>query len=210
MWLTVNRNNPIRSQPQKTIEFPILEAARISVEHIRKRLYRSLIIVCSIALGIALLTHLEVTNLLYAAHLREAGLALEGYQFWLIIISLLVCGIGLINANLIAIYERYREIGTMKFLGALDQHVMKLFLVEAVLFGGLGGLLGFSIGTVTAILASTIQLGVNTLFLMPIITVLQDLGLILTLSILITVISTVYPAWRAARLNPIEALSAHI
>ena len=116
----MNRNNILKSRQRKTIEFPILEAARISVEHIRKRLYRSLIIVCTIDLGIALLIHLEVTNILYAAHLREAGLALEGYQFWLIIISLLVCGIGLINANLIAIYERYREIGTMKFLGALS------------------------------------------------------------------------------------------
>jgi putative ABC transport system permease protein len=200
----------LKSPQHKTIEFPILEAARISVEHIKKRLYRSLIIVCSIALGIALLTHLKITNILYAAHLREAGLALEGYQFWLIIVSLLVCGIGLINANLIAIYERYQEIGTMKFLGALDQHVMKLFMVEAVLFGGIGGALGFSIGTVTALIASSIQLGVNTLFLMPLSTFLQDFALILTLSILITVVSTVYPAWRAARLNPIEALSAHI
>ncbi len=206
----MSRANTHTSLQKKTIEFPLLEAARISVEHIKKRLYRSLIIVCSIALGIALLTHLEVTNILYAVHLQEAGLALEGYQFWLIIISLLVCGIGLINANLIAIYERYREIGTMKFLGALDQHVMKLFLVEAVLFGGIGGVLGFSMGTMTALAASSIQLGVNTLFLTPLLPLLQDLALIVTLSILITVVSTVYPAWRAARLNPIEALSAHI
>jgi ABC-type antimicrobial peptide transport system permease subunit len=67
------------------------------------------------------------------------GSTMEAYQFWLIIVSLFVCGIGLINANLIAIYERYREIGTMKCLGAMDQHVMKLFLIESLIFGAIGG-----------------------------------------------------------------------
>jgi putative ABC transport system permease protein len=192
------------------VEFPIREAFWMSLEQIRKRLKRSIIVVGSIALGISLLTHLEMTNVILATYMSSMGTTMEAYQFWLIVVSLFVCGIGLINANLIAIYERYREIGIMKCLGALDQHVMKLFLVESLVFGLVGGVLGFSFGAITAIASSSAQLGVNVLGFTPLEATLRYLGVTTGLSVLISVVSTVYPALRAARLNPVEALGHNV
>ena len=192
------------------MEFPFREAFWMSLEQIRKRLKRSIILVGSIALGISLLTHLEMTNVILATYMSSMGSTMEAYQFWLIIVSLFVCGIGLINANLIAIYERYREIGTMKCLGAMDQHVMKLFLIESLIFGAVGGVLGFSFGTITAIASSSVQLGINALSFTPLEGILRYLAISTGLSVLLSVISTMYPALRAARLNPVEALRHNI
>ncbi len=192
------------------MEFPFREAFWMSLEQIRKRLKRSIILVGSIALGISLLTHLEMTNVILATYMSSIGSTMEAYQFWLIIVSLFVCGIGLINANLIAIYERYREIGTMKCLGAMDQHVMKLFLIESLIFGAVGGVLGFSFGTITAIASSSVQLGINALSFTPLEAILRYLAISTGLSVLLSVISTMYPALRAARLNPVEALRHNI
>ncbi|MEE8322018.1 hypothetical protein DRO66_03250 [Candidatus Bathyarchaeota archaeon] len=194
----------------KRVEFPFREAFWMSLEQIRKRLKRSIILVGSIALGISLLTHLEMTNVILATYMSSMGSTMEAYQFWLIIVSLFVCGIGLINANLIAIYERYREIGTMKCLGAMDQHVMKLFLIESLIFGAVGGVLGFSFGTITAIASSSVQLGINALSFTPLEAILRYLAISTGLSVLLSVISTMYPALRAARLNPVEALRHNI
>ncbi|MEE8570565.1 MAG: FtsX-like permease family protein [Candidatus Bathyarchaeia archaeon] len=194
----------------KRVEFPFREAFWMSLEQIRKRLKRSIILVGSIALGISLLTHLEMTNVILATYMSSIGSTMEAYQFWLIIVSLFVCGIGLINANLIAIYERYREIGTMKCLGAMDQHVMKLFLIESLIFGAVGGVLGFSFGTITAIASSSVQLGINALSFTPLEAILRYLAISTGLSVLLSVISTMYPALRAARLNPVEALRHNI
>jgi len=191
---------------EERIEFPFREAFWMSVEQIRKRLQRSIIVVGSIALGIALLTHLEMTNVILGTYMSSLGTTMEAYQFWLIVVSLFVCAIGLINANLIAIYERYREIGTMKCLGALDQHVMKLFLVEAMVFGVVGGVGGFAFGALTALASSSIQLGVNVLAFTPVDAVLRYLGGATGLAVILSVVSTVYPAVRAARLPPVEAL----
>jgi len=192
------------------VEFPFREAFWMSLEQIRKRLKRSIILVGSIALGISLLTHLEMTNVILATYMSSMGSTMEAYQFWLIIVSLFVCGIGLINANLIAIYERYREIGTMKCLGAMDQHVIKLFLIESLIFGAVGGVLGFSFGTITAIASSSVQLGINALGFTPLEAILRYLAISTGLSVLLSVVSTMYPALRAARLNPVEALRHNI
>jgi putative ABC transport system permease protein len=191
---------------EKRIEFPFREAFWMSLEQIRKRLQRSIIVVGSIALGIALLTHLEMTNVIFASYMSSQGTTMEAYQFWLIVVSLFVCAIGLINANLIAIYERYREIGTMKCLGALDQHVMKLFLVEAAVFGVVGGVAGFAFGTLTAMASSSVQLGVNVLEFTPVEATLRYLAETTGLAVFLSVVSTVYPAVRAARLPPVDAL----
>jgi len=131
---------------------------------------------------------------------------MEAYHLWLVVISLFVCGIGLVNSTLIAVLERYREIGTMKCLGALDQHVLQLLLIEAFLFGLAGGVIGFTLGTITSILSCCFQLGFTILQRLPFLGLLGLFGQITLLSVTLSVITTAYPALRAAKLNPVEAL----
>ena len=188
------------------IELPFAEAFRISLEQIRKRFARSMIVILSVALGIAFMSYLQMTNIILSAYMRQEGAVIEAYQSWLVIVSLFVCGVGLVNSTLIATYERYREIGTMKCLGALDKHILKLYLIEAFLFGLSGGVLGFILGSTIATLSNCFQLGLNVLWRIPILETLQLLGLTTVISISLSMIATAYPALKAAKLNPVEAL----
>lgn len=192
------------------IKLPISEAFYISVRQIRIRFQRSKIMIASIGLGIAFMTHLNITNVIFNAYMSEVGTTVEAYQFWLLIISAFVCCVGLINSTLIAVYERYTEIGTMKCLGALDHHILELFIIEALLLGLYGGLIGFVIGTITAASSSMMQLGFDVILNIPIIEMLKYLGLTTLLSIILSVGSTIIPALRAAKLNPVEALRYHV
>lgn len=195
-----------KSSLEGRIELPLAEAFRISLEQIRKRFARSMIVILSVALGIAFMSYLQMTNVLLSAYMKQEGAAIEAYQSWLVIVSLFVCAVGLVNSTMIATYERYREIGTMKCLGALDEHILKLYLIEAFLFGLSGGVLGFILGSTIAILSNCLQLGMNVLWRTPIIETLQLFGLTTSLAIILSLIATAYPALKAAKLNPVEAL----
>jgi len=192
------------------IKLPVSEAFSISLEQIRNRFQRSMIMVTSISLGIAFMTHLNMTNLILNAYMETAGATIEAYQFWLLVVSIFVCSVGLINSNLIAIYERYTEIGTMKCLGALDQHIMIMFVIEALLLGLFGGIIGLIIGTITATTSSVFQLGLDVLQKIPIIDMLIYFSQTTILSVILTVGSTILPALRAAKLKPVEALRYYV
>lgn len=190
----------------KEIRLPLSEAFQISLEHIVKRQTRSTIIVASTALGIAYLTYFLATNAIYGASLGRQGAPVEAYHMWLVIVSVLVCAVGLINSTLIAVLERYREVGTMKCLGALDRHILALFLVEAVLLGFVGGAAGFVLGTMVSIISSGSQLGFSVLLALPLLELLKLSGIVVGLSVVLSISATLYPAFRAANLNPVEAL----
>jgi predicted lysophospholipase L1 biosynthesis ABC-type transport system permease subunit len=189
---------------KRDIRLPFSEAVHISVEHIGKRRTRSLIVGVSVALGISYLTYFLATNAIFRASAR--GGTVEAYHFWLVVVSIIVCGIGLINATLISVLERYREIGTMKCLGALDRHIVQLLLIEALIFGVVGGLGGFILGQLIAIVSSGFQLGFDVLTRLPWVNLLSLAGPVVGLSIVLTVLSMMYPAIRAARLDPVKAL----
>lgn len=114
-------------------------------------------------------------------------------------ISLLVGGIGIMNIMLVAVTERTREIGIRKAIGAKKRHILNQFLTESIgicLFGGIiGVLLGVLIGVV---IAAVLHLPPQ----IPLWSVILGVGF----SLLIGLVFGVYPAMKAARLNPIEAL----
>ncbi len=114
-------------------------------------------------------------------------------------VSLLVGGIGIMNIMLVSVTERTREIGTRLAIGALEREVLLQFLVEAVVLSSLGGLLGI-------VLAIAASLGLTALLEVPFI----FNGLIIIIAFLFSaavgVLFGYFPARKAARLNPIDAL----
>jgi putative ABC transport system permease protein len=114
-------------------------------------------------------------------------------------ISLLVGDIGIVNIMLASVTERTREIGTRRAIGAKRSQIIMQFLIETVVLSGLGGLIGIVIGVLIPA-AITKATGMPTI--VPFYSIVLSLGISTTIGI----VFGIYPAMRAANLDPIEAL----
>jgi putative ABC transport system permease protein len=114
-------------------------------------------------------------------------------------VSLLVGGIGIMNIMLVSVTERTREIGLRLAIGALEREVLLQFLIEAVVLAALGGVIGM-------LLAVGASIGLSALMNVPFVFNWGINGLAFVFSASIGVIFGYFPARRAARLNPIDAL----
>ena len=127
------------------------------------------------------------------------------------VMSLLVTTVGIANSMLMSVTERFREIGTMKCLGATDSFVVRLFFVEAVFIGFIASMLGWVAGFGTAMVVRVVQLGwlpawqgfyagkIGFLFVMS-----TAIGSVLTM------IATIAPAQRAAVMPAAAALRTEV
>jgi len=114
-------------------------------------------------------------------------------------ISLLVGGIGIMNIMLVSVTERTKEIGLRKAIGASSQNILLQFLTEAVILSGIGGLIGVGLGLgIAGIVSAVTPLKAAA----PIWTIFLGFGF----SAVVGIFFGIYPANRAARLNPIQAL----
>ena len=131
---------------------------------------------------------------------------MDAYQYWLVAVALIVSVVGITNAMLISVYERTREIGTMKCIGALDQHIVMLFLVEAVIQGTAGGLIGYFLGVLAALASVGFTIGFDIIFKVGSLDLAVFLVGTTLMSIILSTVASLYPAWRASKLPPVEAL----
>jgi putative ABC transport system permease protein len=118
-------------------------------------------------------------------------------------ISLLVGGIGIMNIMLVSVTERTREIGVRKALGARRRDVLYQFLVESAVLSFVGGCIGVALGWLIASLVGRVQLGGSAIT--PVVS-LDSILLATGFSIAVGLFFGIYPATRAASLEPVEAL----
>lgn len=208
---------------EEGVKFPLSEAFSFSLESIRRRLGRALVTMASIMVGISFLSFLLTSGRIISSLQQQSGTVVAAYQLWIAIIALLICAVGIVNAMLISVAERYKEIGTIKCLGAMNRHVLAIFLIEGFLLGLIGGVIGsitgWGIATLwqyllpatqgksadTQALLVAVNLWINFDIKDPLLLLsnpLVDIGL----GILIALISSIAPAYIAARLSPTEAL----
>lgn len=114
-------------------------------------------------------------------------------------VSLLVGGIGIMNIMLVSVTERTREIGLRMAVGARGGDILKQFLVESIVICMLGGLLGIALG-------HGLSVAMSVLMHWPSSVSYGAIVLAVGVSALVGVVFGYYPAWKAARLDPIEAL----
>jgi cell division protein FtsX len=125
---------------------------------------------------------------------------------WLIGLALLVAFAGILNAMLMSVTERFREIGTMKCLGALDSFIIKLFLIESLFQGGVGTVVGVLMGLALSMASMSTSYGIYAWKNVPWHSLAISVMICFAVGVCLTVAGAVYPAWQAARMQPIEAM----
>ncbi|OGC13504.1 hypothetical protein A2290_01965 [candidate division WOR-1 bacterium RIFOXYB2_FULL_36_35] len=145
----------------------------------------------------------ESIDIINMAEIQQAASAMVATLSYLLgsvaVVSLLVGGIGIMNIMLVMVMERTHEIGLRKALGAQRSDILVQFLVEAVLICLFGGIIGIGFGILISYILSTLAQWVIFISTGSII-------LAFTFSVLVGVIFGIWPAWRASKLLPIEAL----
>ena len=189
----------------RQISLPMNQAMKIALRNITIRLGRAMITGAGTMLGIAFLMSVFTSTLAQEAMGVESTPAQQQKALWLVVMSLLVSVVGITNSMLMSVTERYKEIGTMKCLGALDNFIIKLFLLESGFLGFFGSLFGALLGA-SFILITKIGAWGN-----------MDWGRLLLAWLFCIVIGTVLsivaamgPAMRAARMQPADAMRTEI
>ena len=220
----------------REIVLPMSKAVEISFRSLKIRFGRSLITTSGVILAIAFLMSVwssnaivgslrdvnkSEINLLLQKNGIETGLAESGEapteaqarmleeeskQTWLISLSLLVCVVGIANAMLMSVTERFREIGTMKCLGALDSFIVKLFLLESTFQGFAGTTAGIIIGFALTFLLGLLDYGGYVLDYFPLSKIAESAGYALVVGTSLSLIGAMLPAYRAAKMEPVEAM----
>ena len=190
---------------ERQISLPFSQALRIAFRNITVRLGRAMITGAGTMLGIAFLMSVFANGLAQQASGVTITEQVAQKNTWLVIMSLLVSAVGITNSMLMSVTERYKEIGTMKCLGALDNFIVKLFLLESGVLGFFGSLIGCFIGAFFALISKFGILGRLNWGLL-----FAYMAMCLLIGTLLSIIAAVGPAMRAAKMAPADAMRSEI
>ncbi len=217
-----------RKRIGKQIVLPWRKSLEICLGGIRTRLGRSIVTLLGILLAIAFLMSIltsqvlvdnlkalqdERINLLLA---QNAGIDVHDaasvdhkrqQDMWLLTLSMLVALVGIINSMLMSVTERFREIGTMKCLGALDAFIVRLFFIESAIQGLVGTLVGIPIGFALTYARMGVTFGFGTFQYRPLLAgTAVNVAVCTLVGTVLAIIAAWWPARAAARMQPVEAM----
>ncbi len=213
------------------ISLPLSKAVEISFNSVKIRFGRSLITVSGIVLAIAFLMSIWAGNsiidgLMAASDpkinliLQQKGVEIDpdsaaamqqrSKDAWLVVLSLLVCLVGIANAMLMSVTERFREIGTMKCMGALDGFIIKLFILESTFMGTAGTVIGVIIGFLLTALLNMSSFGTVIFDHLPLAQILEDGLKAVIIGSVLSLVGGILPAYRAAKMEPVDAMSLEV
>ncbi len=212
--------------PQKQVVLPFFKSVEIAIKSIRSRFFRSLITTISLILAISFYTYIKTNSHIISGLFLSQDKSIiqtlnhQGYEIpepgqqqaanpkerWILFLSLLVCVVGIVNTQLMAVADRFREIGTMKCLGALDRFVLRLFLIEATLQGFIGSAIGALVGAAIALIGATMKFGFIALDSAGFVNITGTIGSAVLLGCTLSIIGVLYPALLAAKMRPVEAM----
>lgn len=221
---------------QRQMSLPWNDAARISIRNVTLRLGRAAITGAGVVLGIAFLVSVWTGKVITeglerdkaqsarsvtqvadqtggapgAAQAAEEIAGRNARQGWLVVMSLLVCGVGITNSMLMSVTERFREIGTMKCLGALDTFIVRLFLIESAVLGFLGSLVGALVGHLAMLLIAMVKNGADVAAKMAWGQMAGYLALAVGLGCILALCAAIAPAMRAAKMPAAAALATEV
>ena len=210
----------------RQVVLPFKKSLEISWKSIRVRFFRSIITTMSLVLAVSFLSFVRIgidtangmlaqgepdlyVTLLQAGYDLEPGATTAGTsakERWIVLLSLLVCVVGIVNAQLMAVTERFREIGTIKCLGALDSFVLRLFLMEAGMQGLAGAGVGAILGGVFALLTGLFRFGLIAWVHISWLSVGKSLLVATGIGCFLSLLGVLYPAIVASRMAPVEAM----
>jgi putative ABC transport system permease protein len=216
-------NQPTTGEIPNQYSIPWSVAFQVSWAGVRRRLFRSAITMLGVVLAIALLTYMfvtqNITDALVKANIDDLNLLLQkqgidifstnrvdSMTILLITLSLVTCLVGIINAMLMSVTERIKEIGTLKCLGALDSFIVKSYFIESSLQGFMGTLFGIVIGLLVAMLIAGMNYGGYIFQFFPGLDAVKSIVIAALTGLLISIAASIAPAYWAAKKEPVEAM----
>jgi len=211
---------------RRLVELPLSKSFKMAFQSIRVRFFRSLVTTMSLILAVAFFTFIQTgndtakgliasENQTIISGLIEAGYDIDpdtktiissAKQRWIVFLSLLVCVVGIINAQLMSVTERFREIGTLKCLGALDRFIVRIFVIEATMQGLAGGVAGAILGAGVSLLSVLIKFGLVMTPHIPWIQIITTMFYGMCTGTILSLLGVLYPAIIASRMQPVEAM----
>lgn len=210
--------------PEQT-PVPWAVAFSVSWSSLKRRIFRSFITMMGVILAIAFLSYMLVNdNITKALILADqgalnvllqkagvdifAGTGTDSRMMLLIGLSLLTCLVGIVNAMLMSVTERIKEIGTMKCLGALNRFILKTYFIEASLQGIVGTLIGMIIGLVVGLLATLYSYHGYVFEFFPYVPIIKALIISFVVGTGMSIVAAIAPAQWAATKEPVDAMRA--